>query len=97
VKESSLREIVSSENATRFGIDKRNSLPAQCLRCEYYFACHGECPKHRFAMSDKNESGLNSLCEGLYYFFSYVDPYMQMMKNLILEGKEAKLIMNRDL
>lgn len=97
VKESSLREIVSSENATRFGIDKRNSLPAQCLRCEYYFACHGECPKHRFAMSDKNESGLNSLCEGLYYFFSHVDPYMQMMKNLILEGKEAKLIKNRDL
>lgn len=97
VKESSLREIVSSENATRFVIDKRNSLPAQCLRCEYYFACHGECPKHRFAMSDKNESGLNSLCEGLYYFFSHVDPYMQMMKNLILEGKEAKLIMNRDL
>lgn len=97
VKESSLREIVSSENATRFGIDKRNSLPAQCLRCEYYFACHGECPKHRFAKSDKNESGLNSLCEGLYYFFSHVDPYMQMMKNLILEGKEAKLIKNRDL
>lgn len=97
VKESSLREIVSSENATRFGIDKRNSLPAQCLRCEYYFACHGECPKHRFAMSDKNESGLNSLCEGLYYFFSHVDPYMQTMKNLVLEGKEAKLIMNRDL
>ena len=97
VKESSLREIVSSENATRFGIDKRNSLPAQCLRCEYYFACHGECPKHRFAMPDKNESGLNSLCEGLYYFFSHVDPYMQMMKNLILEGKDAKLIMNRDL
>lgn len=97
VKESSLMEIVSSENATRFGIDKRNSLPAQCLRCEYYFACHGECPKHRFAMSDKNESGLNSLCEGLYYFFSHVDSYMQMMKNLILEGKEAKLIMNHDL
>lgn len=97
VKESSLREIVSSENVTRFGIDKRNSLPAQCLRCEYYFACHGECPKHRFAKSDKNESGLNSLCEGLYYFFSHVDPYMQTMKNLVLEGKEAKLIMNRDL
>ena len=97
VKESSLREIVSSENATRFGIDKRNSLPAQCLRCEYYFACHGECPKHRFAKSDKNESGLNSLCEGLYYFFSHVDPYMQTMKNLVLEGKEAKLIKNRDL
>ncbi len=97
VKESSLREIVSSENAARFGIDKRNVLPAQCLRCEYYFACHGECPKHRFAKSDKNESGLNSLCEGLYYFFSHVDPYMQTMKNLVLEGKDAKLIMNHDL
>lgn len=97
VKKSSLREIVSSENATRFGIDKRNNLPAQCLRCKFYFACHGECPKHRFARSEKNELGINSLCEGLYYFFSHVDPYMQTMKNMVFEGKEAKLIMNSDL
>ena len=97
VKDSSLKEIVSSEKAVRFGINKRNMLPSQCVRCKYYFVCYGECPKHRFAKTGRNELGLNSLCEGLYYFFSHVDPYMQTMKNQILEGKEAKLIMNRDL
>lgn len=90
-KVSSLDEIISSEKATRFGIDKRNLLPAQCLRCKYYFACHGECPKHRFT-----KTGANSLCEGLYYYFSHVDSYMCKMKDLIFGGKEAKLIMKYD-
>lgn len=88
LNDSSLQEIMSSENITRFGINKRNSLPVKCLKCKYFNACHGECPKHRFA-----ESGLNSLCEGLYYFYSHVEPYMLRMKELILEGKEARHIM----
>lgn len=96
VKDSSLKEIVSSEKAVRFGINKRNMLPSQCVRCKYYFACHGECPKHRFAKTERGETGLNALCEGLYHFFSHVDPCMQIMKNLILEGKDAKLIMYCD-
>ena len=97
IKESSLEDIVSSEKITRFGIDKRNMLPNVCLRCKYYFACRGECPKHRFTRSDKNEPGLNSLCEGLYYFFSHVEPYMLKMKDMILDGKEAKFIMECEL
>ena len=96
VKDSSLEEIVSSRKNTEFGIDKRNMLPDQCLRCKYYFVCHGECPKHRFAKSERDETGLNSLCEGLRYYFSHVDPYMRKMKDFIFEGKEAKLIMNCD-
>lgn len=96
VRNSSLEEIVSSKKNTEFGIDKRNMLPAQCLRCKYYFACHGECPKHRFVKTKRDERGLNSLCEGLYHFFSHVDPYMRKMMKLVLEGKEAKLIMDCD-
>lgn len=96
VKDVPLEEIVSSERNTGFGISKRNMLPAKCLKCGYYFACHGECPKHRFSKTERNETGLNSLCEGLYRFFSHVDPYMQKMKTLIFEGKEAKLIMDCD-
>ena len=94
VKEMSLEEIVSSGKNTKFGIDKRNVLPNKCIRCNYYFACHGECPKHRFATDEQGGLGLNSLCEGLYHFFSHVDPYMQKMKNFVFEGKEAKLIMD---
>ena len=68
-------------------------LPKKCLKCKYYFACHGECPKHRFDKTEDNEAGLNSLCEGLFYFFSHVEPFMIKMRNLILDGKEAKLVM----
>lgn len=88
LNDSSLQEIMSSDKITRFGIDKRNSLPMKCLKCKYFTVCHGECPKHRFG-----DSGLNSLCEGLYYFYSHVEPYMLKMKELIFEGKEAQLIM----
>ncbi len=91
LNDSSLQEIMSSDKITRFGIDKRNSLPMKCLKCKYFTVCHGECPKHRFG-----DSGLNSLCEGLYYFYSHVEPYMLKMKSLLFEGKEAKLIMNFD-
>lgn len=88
LNDSSLEEIMSSNNVVKFGIDKRNSLPSKCIRCKYFFTCHGECPKHRFG-----KSGLNSLCDGLYYFYSHVEPYMLKMRNLILEGKEARVIM----
>ena len=94
VKDMSLQEIMLSEKSRRFGIDKRNMLPSQCIRCKFYFACHGECPKHRFTKTEYNEVRINSLCEGLYHFFSHVDPYMHKMKALIYEGKEAKLIMD---
>lgn len=94
VKDMSLQEIMLSEKSRRFGIDKRNMLPSQCIRCKFYFACHGECPKHRFTKTEQNEVRINSLCEGLYHFFSHVNPYMQKMKALIFEGKEAKLIMD---
>lgn len=96
VMDLSLKDLMSSDKIIDFGIDKRNQLPVQCLKCRYYFTCHGECPKHRFAVTKRGEAGLNSLCEGLFYFFSHVEPYMIKMKDLLIEGKEAKLIMESD-
>ncbi len=95
LKDSSLGEIMSSDRVKRFGINKRNLLPKQCLACKWYVVCHGECPKHRFDVTRDGESGLNSLCKGLSDFFSHVEPYMLKMKALLLEGKEAKLIMEK--
>lgn len=93
VNETSLQEIVSSNKMTEFGIDKRNNLPHKCLKCRYFHICHGECPKHRFAMTESGKYGLNSLCDGLYCFFSHVEPYMKEMRDLYLSGKSPSEIM----
>ena len=96
LNETSLEKLMSSDMITSFGIDKRNSLPSQCIRCRYFFTCHGECPKHRFSKTKTGEHGLNSLCDGLFYFYSHVEPYMIKMKEFVFERKEAKLIMDYD-
>lgn len=93
VTEMSLYDMVSSNPMVEFGIDKRNTLPTQCLQCKYYFACHGECPKHRFEKSLCGKNGLNSLCQGLHAFFSYTEPYMVEMRNLYFSGKSPSEIM----
>ena len=59
-----LREMMNSPVQTKFGISKRNGLPKKCIRCRYAFACHGECPKHRFNRMESGETGLNALCDG---------------------------------
>ena len=76
----------------RFGIEKRNSLPTDCRKCDFLFACRGECPKHRFATTRRGEKGLNALCEGYKHFFEYTAPYMQQMRQLLEQGMEARHI-----
>ena len=87
-----LKDLQRNPALFRFGIEKRNSLPSDCRKCEYLFACRGECPKHRFATTRRCESGLNTLCEGYKLFFSYTAPYMEQMRNLLAQGQEASLI-----
>lgn len=97
INATSLYDIVNSNKMTEFGIDKRNALPDKCLRCKYFSLCHGECPKHRFDTTERGEYGLNSLCDGLMYFFSHVEPYMIKMRDLIFENKAPKDIMKMKL
>ncbi|MBP1637351.1 MAG: anaerobic sulfatase-maturation protein [Bacteroidetes bacterium] len=77
----SLVSMMYSERQLKFGTDKRDKLPRQCMECEFLFACNGECPKNRFAKTKDGESGLNYLCEGWKMFYSHVAPYMDFMKN----------------
>ncbi len=93
ISERTLSAIYGSKEQFRFGIDKRNGLPTQCLRCKYYFACRGECPKHRFDTAANGESGLNALCEGYRTFFSHVEPYMKYMAALLAEKQAPALVM----
>jgi uncharacterized protein len=91
--ETDLRTLMNSDKQIRFGIDKRNGLPDRCIACKWFFACHGECPKHRFNRTEAGETGLNALCEGYSLYFSHVAPYMDEMKRLLMEGKPASGVM----
>jgi uncharacterized protein len=83
-----LVEMVNSPEQKKFGKDKRDRLPRYCFECDYRFACHGECPKHRFNHTPDGEPGLNYLCPAYKYFFAHVHPYMQFMADE-LKAKRA--------
>jgi uncharacterized protein len=85
---SPLTKMVSSERQKQFAKDKRDKLPRYCFECEYRFACHGECPKHRFELTPDGQEGLNYLCPAYKHFFSHVHPYMQFMADE-LKAKRA--------
>lgn len=88
-----LAQMYRSEEQQSFGRDKRDALPMECKRCNYYFLCHGECPKHRFAYARNGEPYMNVLCEGYKIFFRHTDPYMRYMKTLIEKGEPASKVM----
>ena len=92
IKDTPLKDIYSSRRRLQFGLAKRNTLPAECLRCRFYFACRGECPKHRFAIGSDGYRK-NSLCEGLYAYFNHVEPYMDYMKSLLLQKQAPSWVM----
>lgn len=79
VLENPLAALVASPQQVAFGLDKKESLPEYCKRCEVRFACNGECPKHRFTSTPDGEPGLNYLCAGYKRFFTQVGPYMEFM------------------
>ena len=88
-----LVEMMYSERQQEFGQSKYMSLPKQCKQCPYLFACNGECPKNRFCKTIDGESGLNYLCKGYFQFFSHVAPYMDFMKNELLNQRPPANIM----
>lgn len=92
IRETPLRELYRSRRRIEFGLSKRNALPRECLRCKYYFACRGECPKHRF---EKGSDGSlkNSLCAGLMHYFRHAEPYMERMRDLLAAQQSPAWVM----
>ncbi len=82
ITDTPLAELYRSARRVAFGIDKRNTMPAECFRCRYRFACNGGCPQHRFETA-ADGSPRNSLCDGLYRYFRHAEPYMDRMRELI--------------
>jgi uncharacterized protein len=95
INETPLIDLVIQQQQFDFGINKRNTLPRQCLQCEVRYACHGECPKHRFMRTSDGKPGLNYLCEGYRMFFKHVEPYMEYMAKELKNKKAPANVMNR--
>jgi uncharacterized protein len=88
-----LSELARSSQQCRFGLDKRQRLPAYCRTCEVLFACHGECPRNRFAQTPAGEDGLNYLCPSYKLFFRHVERPMCRMAELLRKGRPASDVM----
>lgn len=87
IREKSLKEMLTSAEMIRFGISKRNSLPVKCLSCQWVRLCNGECPKHRFSVTEDGQEGLNALCRGYEMFYSHTAPYMKRMRDYLLQER----------
>lgn len=87
IREMTLREIYELPQRFRFSVSKRESLPQECRRCKFFFACHGECPEHRV-------DGKSVLCDGLKAFFGHVAPAMDKMKELLAQQRAPAEIMD---
>lgn len=93
VMNESLGDMAASPKQRKFGRDKADTLPRHCRECEVRFACHGECPKHRFLRTPDGEPGLNYLCAAYKRFFNHVDPYMRVMADLLNKRRAPAEIM----
>lgn len=82
-----------SQRQQQFGRAKRDSLPRQCQTCQWRFACNGGCPKDRFCKTADGEPGLNYLCQAFQQFFAHVAPYMDFMKNELLNQRPPANVM----
>jgi uncharacterized protein len=93
IMEEPLSSLVNSPRQQKFGNDKRDTLPRYCQQCDVRFACHGECPKRRFARTPDGEEGLNYLCAGYQKFFRHVDPYMRFMAAMLRHRQPPARVM----
>lgn len=93
IQETPLLELVASQKQRKFGQAKYDGLPQYCRQCEVRFACNGGCPKNRFITTPDGESGLNYLCAGYKAFFRHIAQPMQMMADLLRQGRYADEVM----
>ena len=85
--------MLNSDAQRAFGRSKRTALPTQCQECPVRWACHGGCPKDRFATTADGEPGLNYLCPGYDAFYTHATPALRAMGDLLRAGRPAADIM----
>jgi anaerobic sulfatase-maturating enzyme len=93
IRTNTLTEMMYGTEQIKFGNDKHITLPNQCKKCEFLFACNGECPKNRLLNTATGEPGLNYLCKGYKKFFAHAAPYMDFMKKEFLAKRPPANVM----
>jgi uncharacterized protein len=71
-----LAETFFSLRQLEFGLNKHNSLPADCRACRYLRLCWGECPRTRLLRTGDGEGNLSYLCSGWKAFFRHALRYV---------------------
>lgn len=89
LRDLGFQEMLRLPKQVKFGHDKYDTLTAQCRRCPVRWACHGGCPKDRFATSVDGEPGQNYLCEGYQAFFGHITGPIDAMAQAIRQGRPA--------
>ncbi len=89
----SLSSMLYAEAQVAFGANKRNLLTPQCRSCNYRFACHGDCPRTRFATDANGHRGHAFLCMGWQEYFTHVTPAMDFMKQQLLHNAPVTSVM----
>ena len=93
IHQTHMQALVASPEQRKFGQDKRDTLTAECLRCEVRPLCNGGCPKDRFVLSSDGDPGQNYLCPGLKLFFTHTRPAMENMARLLQAGRPPADVM----
>lgn len=94
IAQAPIETLAALPQQRQFGLDKKARLPAACRRCEWRFACHGGCPKHRFLPTEADDpERLNYFCRSNRMFFQHAAPHLQLMARLIRQGQPAARIM----
>ena len=94
IHDNSLISMMYGTKQREFGEAKYRSLPKQCRKCKYEFACHGECPRNRFITTADGQHGLNYLCEGYHAFFTKAHKAMDYMSQQLKQGLPPANVMN---
>ncbi len=95
ISEDRLLDLIVLPQQREFGSAKRDTLPRYCLDCEVRVACHGGCPKDRFAVTPDGEPGLHYLCPSYKAFFGHVEPVMRQMCDLLKADRAPSELVGR--
>lgn len=91
IYDTQLGTLAYSQKQQEFGVAKSKTLTKQCEKCEYKFACFGECPKNRFIATKDGEPGLNYLCAGWHKFYRHADKgfsyILRALKHPVAHGR----------
>lgn len=88
-----LTSMMYSRRQQEFGEAKRASLPRQCRECGWLKVCNGGCPKDRFLTTADGEPGLNYMCSAYRRYFEHTAPYMDFMRNELLNRRPPANVM----